>query len=316
MESYNVPVSVLFAVLSLCSVSGDHAESHSLIYFATYSLSIPDLPDFARVGMLDDLQIDYYDNSLEEVVPRQQWIANGFTADYWTQQKKIADFIHTIVSKQLGSFGHLLGITYFQGIWGCTQSENMIHLFVKFSIQDLGGIDCDLVTVNCSATGILKILNDPSNLQIFFNNAAVEAVNNSCIPDLQKALQLGEAALERRVVPGVTVLKRDKGEGLRCVITPFYPRTINATWLRNGQAVSNGINKILLPNHDDTYRMELLIELHGQDPKMYCCQVQHSSLPETLTMTLTGGVGGPHDAFGASYMLVLMATLVMIVGTL
>lgn len=315
MESCNLPVSLLFAVLSLCSVSGDHADSHSLIYFATSSLSVPDLPDFARVGMLDDLQIDYYDNSLEEVVPRQQWIASGFMAEYWARQKMIADIIHTIVSKQLGIHAQLLGITYFQTIWGCTQSENMNHLFVKFNIQDLGAIECDLVTVNCSATGIFIILNDPSTLQPFVNNAAVQAVNNSCIPDLREALQLGEAALERRVVPGVTVLKRDKDEGLRCVITPFYPRTINATWLRNGQAVSNGINKILLPNHDDTYRMELLIELHGQDPKMYSCQVQHSSLPETLTMTLRGGVGGPRDAFGASYMLVLVATLVMIIGT-
>ncbi|XP_078272196.1 uncharacterized protein LOC144602948 [Rhinoraja longicauda] len=321
MESFNVPVSLLFALSSLCSVSGDHADSHSLIYFSTNSLSLPDLPAFSRVGMLDDLQIDYYDSSLKEVVPRQQWIANGFTAEYWTRQKEIADTIQKIVSEQLSGFGVMFGISYFQGIWGCTQSESMIHLFVKFGIQDLAEMDCDLVTMTCSATGIFGFFNNPLYLQTFFTNAAVQAVKNSCIRDLQEALRLGDAALERKVVPEVTVLKResmaDKGTSLQCVITPFYPRAINATWLRDGQVVSDGMNKNLLPNQDDTYRMELLIELHGQDPKFYSCQVQHSSLSETLTMTLRGGgVGGSHEAFGASSMLVLMATLVMIVGAL
>ncbi|XP_072113440.1 H-2 class II histocompatibility antigen, A-D beta chain-like [Mobula birostris] len=81
----------------------------------------------------------------------------------------------------------------------------------------------------------------------------------------------------------VQVLKKrptaTEGESLSCIITPFYPRAINATWLRNGQVVSKGYEVTVLPNYNDTYWMELVIELQDNDTNIYTCHVKHSSLP-------------------------------------
>ncbi|XP_051899779.1 RLA class I histocompatibility antigen, alpha chain 11/11-like [Pristis pectinata] len=108
MESWNGPASLLFTVLSLCSGPGSQAGSHSLIYFYLHSISIPDLRDISRVGMLDDLQIDYYDNTLQKIEARQQWVADGFTADYWNHQKEITDRIHQFLSVYLKPFTPLI----------------------------------------------------------------------------------------------------------------------------------------------------------------------------------------------------------------
>ncbi|XP_051899679.1 uncharacterized protein LOC127585964 [Pristis pectinata] len=285
MESWNGPASLLFTVLSLCSGPGSQAVSHSLMYFYLQSVNISDLPDFSRVGMLDDLQIDYYDSTLEEVEARQQWIADGFSAEYWKQQKEITDKVHQFLSMYLKQISSFLSISYIQGIWGCTQSGNMSNTILKLNVPDIGEIICDIATEKCTGTGVLAMFNDQLNQLIFTDFAAVNAI---CIQYLQRALQLGKEVLERQVAPELRVLTRKptatEGQSLRCIITPFYPRAINATWLKSGQVVSEGYKETVLPNYNETYWMELIIELQDNDPKMYTCQVQHSSLSETLML--------------------------------
>ncbi|XP_051899778.1 hereditary hemochromatosis protein homolog [Pristis pectinata] len=310
MESWNGPASLLFTVLSLCSGPGSQAVSHSWMYFYLQSISISELPDFSKVGMLDDLQIDYYDSTLEEVESRQQWIADGFSAEYWKQQKEITDNLHQHLSMLLIPIHPLFDISYIQGIWGCTQSGNMFNAILKFNVPDIGEIGCDIAKEKCTGTGFLAMFNNHLNQ---LNLTDGPELRSSCGQDLQRALQLGEQALERQVAPEVRVLKMKptatEGQSLRCIITPFYPRAINATWLKNRQVVSQGYKVTVLPNYNETYWMELVIELQSNDLEMYTCQVQHSSLSETLI--LKGGVGEPR---GAGPMLGLMAVLAMVIG--
>ncbi|XP_051899955.1 RLA class I histocompatibility antigen, alpha chain 11/11-like [Pristis pectinata] len=310
MESWNGPASLLFTVLSLCSGPGSQAGSHSLMYFYLQTVNIPDLPDFSRVGMLDDLQIDYYDSTLEEVETSHQWIADGLSAEYRKEQKEITDKLHQLLSMHLKQIGSFLSISYIQGIWGCTQSGIMFNAILKFNIPHIGEISCNIAKEKCTGTGLLAMFNDQLNLLSAIYTAELKS---SCSQYLQRALQLAEGVLEMQVAPELQVLTRKptatEGQSLLCIITPFYPRAINATWLKNGQVVSEGYKVTVLPNYNDMYWMELVIELQGNNPEMYTCQVQHSSLPETLM--LKGGVGEPR---GAGPMLGLMAVLAMVIG--
>ncbi|XP_072113437.1 major histocompatibility complex class I-related gene protein-like isoform X1 [Mobula birostris] len=309
MESWSGPVSLLVTALSLCSVAGQQAGSHSLIYYYFQSISIPEMPAFFRIGMLDDLQIDYYDNTLHEVEVKYQWIADGLSTDYWKEQKEITDQLHELLSTYLKPLTSLISFSYIQALWSCTQSGDTVNEILKINVPDIGEFSCDLNTLKCSGALFPAMLNDQLS-QLRFTD--MTASKSNCTWYLQRAVQLGKEALERQVAPKTQVLTRrptaTEGESLSCIITPFYPRAIKATWLKNGQVVSEGYKVTVLPNYNDTYWMELVIELQGNDPNIYACHVEHSSLPKAK-----GGVGEPH---GAGPMLGLMTVFAIIFGVM
>ncbi|XP_072113436.1 major histocompatibility complex class I-related gene protein-like [Mobula birostris] len=312
MESWTGPVSLLVTALSLCSVAGQQAGAYSLTYHYFQPISIHEIPVSFRIGMLNDLQTDYYDSTLREVEVKYQWIADGLSTDYWKEQKEIADRLHELLSTYLKQLPSSISFSYIQALWGCTQSGDTVNAILKINVPDIGEISCDLNTLKCNGTGFLAMFNDQLS-QLSFTD--VTALKSNCTWYLQRVVQLGREALERQVAPEVQVLTRRptaiEGESLSCIITPFYPRAINATWLKNGQVVSEGYNMTVLPNYNDTYWMELVTELQGNDPNIYTCHVEHSSLPKALMVK--GGVGEPH---GAGPVLGLMTVFAIIFGVM
>ncbi|XP_062894931.1 major histocompatibility complex class I-related gene protein-like [Mobula hypostoma] len=310
MESWTGPVSLLVTALSLCSVAGDQADSHSLMYYYFQSINIPEMPAFFRIGMLDDLQIDYYDSTLREVEVKHQLIADGLSTNYRKEQKEITDQFYNFILTNLKQFALFVSFSYIQALWGCAQSGDTVNAILKANFQDFGVVSCDINTGKCTGTGFLAMFNDQLSQ---FRFTDVTALKSNCTWYLQRAVQLGREALERQVAPETQVLTRrptaTEGKSLSCIITPFYPCAINATWLKNGQVVSEGYNVTVLPNYNDTYWMELVIELQGNDPNIYTCHVEHSSLPKALMVK--GGVGEPH---GAGPMLGLMTVFAIIFG--
>ncbi|XP_072885810.1 major histocompatibility complex class I-related gene protein-like [Hemitrygon akajei] len=312
MECWTGPVSLLVTAFSLCSVAGSQTGSHSLMYFYLQSINITELPAFFRIGMLDDLQIDYYNSTLREVEIKRQWIADALSIDYQKEQKEITDSLHEFLSTHLQQFTSIVTFSYIQGLWGCTQSGNMVNAILKFNIPDLGEVSCDINEEKCTGTGVLAAFNNQLNQ---LNFTVVTAFKINCIQSLQRAVQLGKEAFERQVAPEAQVSTRrptaTAGESLSCIITPFYPRAINATWLKNGQVVSEGYKVTVLPNYNDTYWMELVIELQGNNPNIYACHVEHSSLTQALVVK--GGVGEPHCA---GPMLGMMTVFAIIFGVM
>ncbi|XP_072885778.1 major histocompatibility complex class I-related gene protein-like [Hemitrygon akajei] len=308
MESWTGPVSLLVTAFSLCSVAGSQTGSHGLMYFYFQSINITELPAFFRIGMLDDLQIDYYDSTLREVEIKHQWIADGLSTDYQKEQKEITDSLHGLLSTCLMPITPHINISYIQGILGCTQSGNTVNVILKVNIPDFGAVSCDI----SAEKNLIELINSQMN-QLNFNKE--RELKIYCIRYLQRAVQLGKEASERQVAPEAQVSTRrptaTAGESLSCIITPFYPRAINAMWLKNGQVVSEGYKVTVLPNYNDTYWMELVIELQGNNPNIYACHVEHSSLTQALVVK--GGVGEPH---GAHPILGLMTVFVIIFGVM
>ena len=61
--------------------------THSLQYFYTASSGIPGLPEFVSLGMLDGVQIDYYDSKSRRVIPKQDWMDQAEGPEYWEEQR-------------------------------------------------------------------------------------------------------------------------------------------------------------------------------------------------------------------------------------
>ncbi|XP_072405808.1 hereditary hemochromatosis protein homolog [Chiloscyllium punctatum] len=303
-------------VLSLCAAAGVRADSHTLQYRFLCNYQLPELPDLSVVGMLDDLQTEYYDSSLKRTESRQQWMTAGVPEVYWLEQTKVADTIQTHIFRKIAPFVTMFGIRYIQGVLGCTlENDQSTKIFIKININGFGDIECDMVTVHCWGTGVLTFLTAEFE-DIIKDLTFIKLLNTSCVEGLYTTFRAGKTALQRKVAPQVLVFSlnssAEMSTPLLCLITAFYPRAIDAMWLHNGVPVTDDLTVTVLPNHDATYRMEILIDIKNNDPSGYSCQVQHRSLSETLTVM--SGVGRVSQRIWPGPALCLFTMLAMAVG--
>ncbi|XP_067468237.1 H-2 class I histocompatibility antigen, K-K alpha chain-like [Thunnus thynnus] len=74
--------------VTLLGLHSAAAVTHSLKYFFTGSSQVPNFPEYVVLGMVDDIQIDYYDSNTMKAEPKQDWMSK-VTADdpqYWERE--------------------------------------------------------------------------------------------------------------------------------------------------------------------------------------------------------------------------------------
>ncbi|KAJ6651856.1 hypothetical protein lerEdw1_015987 [Lerista edwardsae] len=90
--------------------------------------------------------------------------------------------------------------------------------------------------------------------------------------------------------PLVTVTRKDSQEGLEtllCRAHGFYPKEIDATWRRDGEArQGDTFWGTVSPNADGTYHTWLSIEVDPQERSRFRCHVEHDGLREPLDVAV------------------------------
>ncbi|XP_059571341.1 DLA class II histocompatibility antigen, DR-1 beta chain-like [Alligator mississippiensis] len=72
---------------------------------------------------------------------------------------------------------------------------------------------------------------------------------------------------------------------LICSVTGFYPGGIEVKWLKNGQEQMAGVvSTELMQNGDWTFQILVMLEMTPRSGDVYTCQVEHSSLPDPVTV--------------------------------
>ncbi|KAJ6651167.1 hypothetical protein lerEdw1_000743 [Lerista edwardsae] len=119
-------------------------------------------------------------------------------------------------------------------------------------------------------------------------------LEENCIDWLQKYLRYGRESLQRKEPPEVTVTRKDGHDGLEtllCRAHGFYPREIDATWRRDGEArQGDTFRGTVSPNADGTYYTWLSIEVDPQERSRFRCHVEHDGLREPLDMAVEESV--------------------------
>ncbi|XP_061476656.1 major histocompatibility complex class I-related gene protein-like isoform X4 [Rhineura floridana] len=75
----------------------------------------------------------------------------------------------------------------------------------------------------------------------------------------------------------------DGMETLVCRAHGFYPKEIDAVWMKDGEVWEEGtFHGIIAPNSDGTYHALLGIKINPKDRHRYRCHVEHDGLKEPL----------------------------------
>ncbi|XP_067882270.1 class I histocompatibility antigen, F10 alpha chain-like isoform X6 [Heterodontus francisci] len=264
---------------------GVSAGSHSLRYFYTAMTPIPGLPEFVAVGYVDDATIDYYDSNLQEVISRQQWMAESQGPEYWEQQTQIlrsSEHIgQTNIQTALNRTNQTGGIHTVQVMYGCElQDDGSTSGFHQegWDGRDYISFDKDnMVWVTPVSWGLItKNKWDQDKAR---NQQRKGYLEGTCIEWLKKYLKLGEKEL-RHVAPQV-FLSADKASAAKptqlcCLVTGFYPRDIEVTLLRNGAPIADTCSTGILPNHDGTYQLRRWVQIAPENGANYSCQYEQS----------------------------------------
>uniref|UniRef100_A0A673I9Z6 Ig-like domain-containing protein n=1 Tax=Sinocyclocheilus rhinocerous TaxID=307959 RepID=A0A673I9Z6_9TELE len=292
-----------FALLCVFLLCGTSSSKHSLYYIYT-ALSKPvDLPgiyQFTAMGLLDDREIDYYNNHDQRKIPKQHWMKEKMQEDYWekgTQSRKSKEQwfnvnvdilmkrmrhnesdVHVLqwrhgceIEKQGSEVNFSKGIDEYS-----YDGENFLSFDDKES-QWVAPVDAAVQTKN--KWDKVPILNQ-------YTKGYLE---KECVDWLNKFRDYGDKELRKGSPPDVHVFAKrstkDKTKlKLTCLATGFYPKDVilsirkYRTSLSEDEIESSGVR----PNHDGTYQLRKSVDIPKDEKAEYDCFVFHRTLKEPI----------------------------------
>ncbi|XP_051899694.1 major histocompatibility complex class I-related gene protein-like [Pristis pectinata] len=268
---------------------------HILAFYYLLNHGWTGLPEYSMVAMLDDLQVAYFDSTLQRAVPRQQWMAYSFPRDHWNAMAITVAGFHGIVRGNIEIIylqHHSVStpaVFFVQGICGCeVNSDNSTDGFIRLGYDGEDACVFDKETMSWIALNPeFQILADRWNVNTFMNKYFKALLEKDCVKWLLIYLECGQEALQRRATPEVCIgIKSDGPQLLRlsCLVTGFYPQAIDVTWLRDGELVLEIESSGVLPNQDETYQVMKAITLSGDDGAKFSCYIEHATLLQGLSI--------------------------------
>ncbi|XP_058865613.1 major histocompatibility complex class I-related gene protein-like isoform X2 [Acipenser ruthenus] len=279
----------------LCWVHAAAAGTHSLHFVHIATSEGTGFPEYMYVGMLDDVQISYYDSTMEKPVLRTHWsnktkreeflkihtdyIFYGREVRKWGLRNLVQHFNHT-------------GVHTYHNTGGCELDDDgtrRAHSSHSYDGKDFISIDVETMTwiAAVSQAGLYKQQREANTAWQLKTSYYYQQV---CFQLLECCVQYGMGTLQRKVRPAVTLIQRkareSAGTDVICHVTGFYPREVEVNWIRDGEALlEEGVwSGEVLPNEDRTYQLRKILTVSPEDQKKhrYSCQVDHASLDEKM----------------------------------
>ncbi|CAI5768686.1 H-2 class I histocompatibility antigen, Q9 alpha chain-like [Podarcis lilfordi] len=245
------------------------STSHSLRYFYT-AVSEPGqgLPQFIAVGYVDDQQYVQYDSDTKEDLPRVPWIrkVEKEDPDYWhrnTQNAQGDELTFRVDLQTLRNrYNQSGGIHTLQYMYGCElRSDGRKGGYRQFGYNGRDFIAFDKETLTWTAAEMeaqaSKRKLDPD---LALNQYSKHYLEEECMEWLQRYLDYGKETLLRTEAPVVKVTRKADYAGLEtlvCQVHGFYPKEIEANWVKDG-------------------------EIDPEERERFRCRVEHDSLEKPL----------------------------------
>ncbi|KAL7839341.1 hypothetical protein SRHO_G00259990 [Serrasalmus rhombeus] len=300
------------------------AATHSLDYFFTGVTPRTSFPEFTAVGQLDGLQGGYYDSNSREVILTGEWIKNNTDKEHWKEVTQRShryqeDFKFSLATA-MKHFNHTKGIHTWQWMCGCELHDDgtkRAYSQYGYDGEDFLSLDRTTVTWTAATDKVVIIKTEwgtpkARNHKIF--------LENTCIKWLQKYVDYGRATLERKVSPEVSQFQKDSSSPVVCLATGFFPKAVNISWQKNGEALNEGVElRETLPNHDGTFQKRSILTVSPEEltKNNYTCIIQHSSLEKEIPVIPVLPVINPKVSDGVIIGIIigaLVTVLLIIIG--
>ncbi|XP_029141849.1 major histocompatibility complex class I-related gene protein-like, partial [Protobothrops mucrosquamatus] len=120
-------------------------------------------------------------------------------------------------------------------------------------------------------------------------------LEETCIEWLQRYLPYKKEALQKTEAPVGKVTHKEVDDSLEVLICQafgFYPKQIQATWTRDGEAcLYETLPRNVVPNSDGTYYVWLSIDIDPKERDRYRCHLEHQGLQEPLILAFKEETG-------------------------
>ncbi|XP_070592590.1 major histocompatibility complex class I-related gene protein-like [Erythrolamprus reginae] len=282
-----LPLLLLWAVLgSLVPVGRLGSSRHSLCYsYLKVSEPSQGLPQFLSVVHLDDHPIARYDilnGKTVPLVPRME-----------EEEMKAPERMFRADLDQLAELNHPIeGLHTWQLMLGCELREDGSKIvFLHYGYRGMDFISFDKETLRWvaaqpQAEKVKEIWEDDPRRSLR-NKVFLE---ETCIKRLQRYLPYQNETQKKTEPPVGKVTHKvvdDSLQVLICQAFGFYPKEIQATWMRDGEVCKyETLPRNVAPNSDGTYYVWLSIEINPKERHRFQCHIEHEGLKEPLILAL------------------------------
>ncbi|KAM9820355.1 hereditary hemochromatosis protein-like [Neosynchiropus ocellatus] len=311
--------------LMLVSASVQQVTSsglHSLWVIATCISEPSPLPQCSLVLMLDDLQVGYFDSTLDNPIISG---TNRTPVDLGQDAIRIFHHINTNmrgrIRYSIHRFNQTKGLHVQQRIAGCEIQDGQPTFIMSRDSYD--GQDFDLIMFN--TTHLSYKAGD--GRESWWNSAKFHYVQTlyeylylpTCAAVLNLLLDQNKNLVTHGVQPRLSIFSKQVKGGalLTCLATDFYPRHLNLTLLQDGRQVEEDqlTTGPVLPNAIGLYqvRTTLLLTVHElQQKHNYTCTAAHLSLDNRLHVSWRAKSYHTHRAHLVSPLVLLTMVLLLV----
>ncbi|XP_029141976.1 major histocompatibility complex class I-related gene protein-like, partial [Protobothrops mucrosquamatus] len=247
-----------------------------------------ELPQFSIRSYLDDQPIARHDSLTRKMEPLVPWMEEGekeaFLAPEWVFKADL---------EKLSKLGHRAGgIHTWQTIWGCELREDGSKGgFLHYGYDGRDFISFDKETLRwVAAQPQAEKLKEKWEENPGWSQRNKFFLEETCLEWLQRYLSYKKEGLQRTEPPVGKVNYKVVDESLEVLICQahgFYPREIQATWMRDGEICQyETLHRNVASNSDGTYYVWLSIDIDPKERDRYRCRLEHQGLQEPLILAL------------------------------
>ncbi|XP_053302254.1 major histocompatibility complex class I-related gene protein isoform X2 [Pleuronectes platessa] len=266
-------------------------------YFLTTSSQVQTFPEFVAVGLVDDVQIGYYDSNTMKAEPKQDWMLKATDSQFWESQTqnalRLQQFFKDRIETLKERFNQTGGLHIYQLMSGCEWDDETgeVKGFEQHGYDGEDYISLDLETETWIAptpkSVFTKLKWDQDKVRLAYNKYYYL---QECPSSVKELLELGRSSLLRTELPRISLLQKSPSSPVTCHATGFYPDSAVLFWRREGEELHEDVYQgEVLPNHDGTFQMSADLKVSSISPedwRRYECVFHISGVKEDIVTKL------------------------------